>query len=443
MKTPLDRINLDPDLEALLPRNEADEAALEAAVAKTPHWHVPLVVDAANVLLDGYRVHRAMTKLGRRSAWVTTLVGLRPEDRALKRVALNLNRRHLTATQKREVVRKLLELNPALPVKRLAREMGMSRNTVKKIKAGGGQIDPRQDARGEDRDEDLTVITGPLAQRNALQRVLDDPGRLLKGDLADSEELRGLVENPEFLLTGEHTSPARYRKLLSRKVQDEAAAVGALAPAVGDCRLHHGRFQELPPLEPGIEHSAGLVLTDLPWSPAWCRYYGDFARFLRWVLRPGGLAVIYSPIMGDNRLLAALDGAGLTKAWTIRVDYRQPSAVPIRIGAMSVINTWRPILVYTNVLEPTLAITFIDNLTSAGPDKRYHPQGQPVGEVRELLRRFSRAGDLVVDPCGGGFSTAEACLREGRQFVGCDPSERNVNIGKFRLVMAGRETVPA
>jgi hypothetical protein len=40
----------------------------------------------------------------------------------VKRVALNLNRRHLTATQRREVVRRLLTLDRTFPVKRLARE---------------------------------------------------------------------------------------------------------------------------------------------------------------------------------------------------------------------------------------------------------------------------------------------------------------------------------
>ena len=42
--------------------------------------------------------------------------------------------------------------------------------------------------------------------------------------------------------------------------------------------------------------------------------------------------------------------------------------------------------------------------------------------LQELISRFSKKGDIVVDPFGGTFSTAIACfsLPEHRKFVGCE-----------------------
>ena len=42
--------------------------------------------------------------------------------------------------------------------------------------------------------------------------------------------------------------------------------------------------------------------------------------------------------------------------------------------------------------------------------------------IRELISRFSKKGDIVVDPFGGTSSTAMACftLPEHQKFVGCE-----------------------
>jgi DNA modification methylase len=50
----------------------------------------------------------------------------------------------------------------------------------------------------------------------------------------------------------------------------------------------------------------------------------------------------------------------------------------------------------------------------------------------------------VVDPCGGGFTTAEACLRLSRQCVSCDFDPECVRKGQERLKEAktGLSTEP-
>lgn len=49
---------------------------------------------------------------------------------------------------------------------------------------------------------------------------------------------------------------------------------------------------------------------------------------------------------------------------------------------------------------------------------------KPIALIMELLHRFSQPGDIVMDFFGGTFSTAAACLRSNRRFIGCEKDPR-------------------
>jgi site-specific DNA-methyltransferase (adenine-specific) len=49
-----------------------------------------------------------------------------------------------------------------------------------------------------------------------------------------------------------------------------------------------------------------------------------------------------------------------------------------------------------------------------------HPHAKPYRLTEALIRATTKRGDLVVDPCAGGYGTLEACLASGREFLGCD-----------------------
>jgi hypothetical protein len=54
------------------------------------------------------------------------------------------------------------------------------------------------------------------------------------------------------------------------------------------------------------------------------------------------------------------------------------------------------------------------------------------------VRQFQSEADLVVDPCGGGFTVAEACLRLSRKCVSCDCDPDSFGKGQERLAKAIR-----
>ena len=106
----------------------------------------------------------------------------------------------------------------------------------------------------------------------------------------------------------------------------------------------------------------------------------------------------------------------------------------------NVVSKWKPILVFSkgNWQERN---PWYDRLHCDVKEKKWHPWQQPLPIVENLVRDFSKPGDLVVDPCGGAFTTAVACRTLGRRFVGCDVEKKWVEAGHQRLAEVQGDTL--
>jgi site-specific DNA-methyltransferase (adenine-specific) len=49
-----------------------------------------------------------------------------------------------------------------------------------------------------------------------------------------------------------------------------------------------------------------------------------------------------------------------------------------------------------------------------------HPHAKPHQLTERLIRAVTKKGDIVVDPCAGGYGVLEACQLSGRNFIGGD-----------------------
>ena len=56
-------------------------------------------------------------------------------------------------------------------------------------------------------------------------------------------------------------------------------------------------------------------------------------------------------------------------------------------------------------------------------EERIHPTQKPVPLFIQILEKYSKPGDLVLDPFLGSGTTAIACLRTGRHFIGIEKHE--------------------
>jgi site-specific DNA-methyltransferase (adenine-specific) len=72
-------------------------------------------------------------------------------------------------------------------------------------------------------------------------------------------------------------------------------------------------------------------------------------------------------------------------------------------------------------------------------EPRLHPTQKPVSLLRELVRDFTNPGDVVLDPFAGSGTTGQACLEEGRRFIGIELDAAYFEIASQRLEATTRQ----
>jgi DNA modification methylase len=64
---------------------------------------------------------------------------------------------------------------------------------------------------------------------------------------------------------------------------------------------------------------------------------------------------------------------------------------------------------------------------------KVHPTQKPVKLIEWCLLKYSNPGDLILDPFLGSGTTAVACKRTGRNFIGIEKEPKYVEIALKRL----------
>jgi site-specific DNA-methyltransferase (adenine-specific) len=62
-----------------------------------------------------------------------------------------------------------------------------------------------------------------------------------------------------------------------------------------------------------------------------------------------------------------------------------------------------------------------------------HPTQKPVALFEYLIKTYTNEGDLVLDNCIGSGTTAIACIRTNRSFIGMELSKEYVKIANDRI----------
>jgi len=80
---------------------------------------------------------------------------------------------------------------------------------------------------------------------------------------------------------------------------------------------------------------------------------------------------------------------------------------------------------------------------TSAPARDGYLGGKPLDLMRAIVRDYSRAGQLVVDPCAGSGTTLLAALDSGRLAVGSDVSADAVKIATERIAGEKIDTIRA
>ena len=168
----------------------AEYEALKADIAQ--HGvQVPIEVDEHGAILDGHNRQRICAELGIAAPTITR-AGLTEDEKHAHALRLNLQRRHLTSAQKRELIRAELDRDPGRSDREIGRLIGADHKTVGNVRRGEiprvlftvARIEhhPAADLFPMVPPEELAFMAASIKRRGLLHPVtLDADGRLLDG----------------------------------------------------------------------------------------------------------------------------------------------------------------------------------------------------------------------------------------------------------------------
>ena len=393
--------------------------ALKASIAERG-VDIPIIVDEVGKTVDGFHREKACDELGIFCPREVREFASEADKFELV-LRANCRRRQLTGPQKRTLIAAYLKKDARICPNALANLIGVSKNTVADVREeliATRQIDKFDTLRGRDGKQRPTkykrIIANTPKEAETAMKIIGDLPANCGGKTLDVI-----------------TAKRRARRHQSQKEIDRETA------ELWDdqnIRLCHCRFQDLE-----IElSSVRLILTDIPYNKVFVPQVSDLARLAARWLGDGGLLAMYSGIICLNEVVRRLDehlqyGWMGASAWTGKGNL---------IQERQVVNNWKPVVVYSKGPWRKLR-RWCDTSIVNTQEKDWHSWQQPLEDVEHWERQFSKPGDLVVDPCGGGFTTAVACYRLGRRFIGCDCDEECVLRGRQRLVeeQAKRESL--
>ena len=85
---------------------------------------------------------------------------------------------------------------------------------------------------------------------------------------------------------------------------------------------------------------------------------------------------------------------------------------------------------YTKFTGWQTSVLSFPNPSGAG---HLHPTQKPVELIRWLVRTYTNEGDLVLDNCMGSGTTAIACIKEKRHFIGYEITKEYFDIAQERI----------
>lgn len=189
--------------------------------------------------------------------------------------------------------------------------------------------------------------------------------------------------------------------------------------------LRHGDFREV--LADIPDGSVDAIITDPPYPREFVDLFGELAKFASKKLSVGGWLVVYSGELYLPEVFAQLQAnskEGLKYYWTMCLSHEGSRQL---LQAVNVQPGWKPIIVYRKQplegRQMKYDGTLNDVVVSLKREKAAHEWQQSESGVAELVTRFTKEGELVVDPFAGSGTTLKVCEKLGRKAIGAEIDE--------------------
>jgi len=190
--------------------------------------------------------------------------------------------------------------------------------------------------------------------------------------------------------------------------------------------IHRGDFRDLS--DQISDNSVDLIFTDPPYDADSVVLYEDAARIAARILKPGASMIAYS---GQRHLPDVM--AGMSKHlrywWTIAGVHEGGNQMLQKLGIRC---GWKPLLWFVKDTRGDIQNVMLD-VVRGDREKTAHEWQQSEIEAAHIIDKLCTAQGVVVDFCLGGGTTAVACKKLNRKFIGFEINAASIERSVERL----------
>ena len=438
---------------ALLPAIPDDEyAELRDDIGAHGQYQPIVLLDGK--VLDGWHRYRACAELGLEPR-IENFTG--DEYAALTYViSMNLRHRHLTASQKAAFAVQILPMLEEAARKRqveAGRQFGTG-HPKQEVTADSPEVPAGQELTeifpealvGEARRQ-AAALTGTneryVSDAKRIAEQAPDVLEAVKTGQLNMTTAKAAAKLPEEtrtkVLSGLDTTTPAARKAARREIEhasrtlDQPDITDRTEPAAELCDIREGSVVDALLLSPG---SVDWVITDPPYVRRSLDVWRDLGKVAAHVLRPGGALIAMSGQYHLPKVLGLL-AENLEYLWTIA--YLTPGGTATYVFPRRVNSFWKPVFVFGRPGDRYAGPAYGDVAKSPvnGGDKTHHHWGQSEAGMHDLMRRFVKPGQVVLDPFLGGGTTAVVALDLQAKIIGFDVDPAAIETTRGRVDYAG------
>jgi site-specific DNA-methyltransferase (adenine-specific) len=181
-------------------------------------------------------------------------------------------------------------------------------------------------------------------------------------------------------------------------------------------------------IKPG---SIDAIITDPPYPKEFLSLYRDLGVFAAKVLKPGGTLAV---MIGQSYLPDVIGMLCENMKYRWCCAYLTPGGQAVQVWDRKINTFWKPVLLFTNgdSSESEWVGDVCQSKTNDN-DKRFHGWGQSETGMADIIDRFTKENELVLDPFVGGGTTGVVAVKMGRRFIGIDIDTKCVNTSTERM----------
>ena len=180
-------------------------------------------------------------------------------------------------------------------------------------------------------------------------------------------------------------------------------------------------------------NSVDAIITDPPYPIEYIDLWADMFAIADRILKPSAFLVTYANHQNLDRIFQLPNP--LKYYWIFKLDF---TSKPIAMGR-NLIATWKPVLIFQKLPFKKIEETLEDNIKESKPfnydERNLHKLnwGQSLGNFEWIIDKFTKPGDLIVEPFAGTGTTLVASKNMKRRCIGYEIDKTN-----YESIIKGR-----